>query len=207
MGLQTIVKVNKVTNLADARYCAGMGVQMLGFCLDKYQSNFIEPKKAQEIASWVVGVKVVGELTNELEIDLNDYPLAMIEVNNPQLINNLAQSEQHRNAPLIYKIVIDNVETLAHLNEVLNNYHAYVDYFLLESNLLSLSPQVTDLLKLLCASFPILLGFGVNKNNVLAILQDLKPTGFAFDASTTTSVGMLNSEELIEILEILEVEE
>ncbi len=35
MALKTIVKVGNITNLSDARYCAVMGVDMLGFCLNK----------------------------------------------------------------------------------------------------------------------------------------------------------------------------
>jgi phosphoribosylanthranilate isomerase len=31
MPLKTFVKVGCITNLSDARYCAGMGVDMLGF--------------------------------------------------------------------------------------------------------------------------------------------------------------------------------
>jgi phosphoribosylanthranilate isomerase len=207
MGLKTIVKINKVSNLADARYCAGMGVQMLGFCLDKHQTNFIEAKKAQEIASWVVGVKIVGEISSEIASDLSDYPLAMLEVDNPQLINDLAQSEQHQHAPLIYRIVIDNEETLAQLSETLGTYHTYVDYFLLESSLLKLNPRIIAILSNLCASFPILLGFGIDKLNVIAMLNQISPRGIAFDAGKATNAGMLDFEELIEILEALEAEE
>ena len=32
--LKTIVKVSEVNNLSDARYCAGMGVEYIGFSMD-----------------------------------------------------------------------------------------------------------------------------------------------------------------------------
>lgn len=207
MSLKTIVKVSKVTNLSDARYCAGMGVQMMGFCLDKHSSAFVDAKKAQEIAGWVVGMKIVGEIAGHGLVDLTDYPLNMLEVDNPQLINTLVQSEEHQNAPFIYKITIDNLETLAFAGEVLEMYHAYVDYFLIESNLLTINAQVTELLKKLCATYSILIGFGIHKDNVFAVLDNISPAGIALKGGKETQAGIFDFEELVEILELLEVEE
>lgn len=48
--LITKVKVNRVTNLSDARYCAGMGVDFLSFPVAS-----VDPKTYQEITSWVAG--------------------------------------------------------------------------------------------------------------------------------------------------------
>jgi phosphoribosylanthranilate isomerase len=48
--LITKVKVNKVTNLSDARYCAGMGVDFLSF-----PAASVDPKTYQEITGWVAG--------------------------------------------------------------------------------------------------------------------------------------------------------
>ena len=63
MSLKTIVKISNVTNLSDARYCAGMGVDMLGFSMDADSPNYIDPKKFGEIRGWVAGVQIVGETT------------------------------------------------------------------------------------------------------------------------------------------------
>ncbi len=35
MSLNTFVYIRDVDNLSDARYCAGMGVDMIGFRLDR----------------------------------------------------------------------------------------------------------------------------------------------------------------------------
>ena len=48
MPLKTIVKVGSITNLSDARYCAGMGVEMLGFNVVAGHESFIDAKKYQE---------------------------------------------------------------------------------------------------------------------------------------------------------------
>lgn len=62
MPLKTVVKVGKISNLSDARYCSGMGVDMLGFRVLEGQQNYISPKLFQEIRGWVSGPKIVAEI-------------------------------------------------------------------------------------------------------------------------------------------------
>ncbi len=62
MPLKTLVKVGNITNLSDARYCAGMGVDFLGFNVIDGQSQFIPVNTFQEIRGWVSGPRVVAEL-------------------------------------------------------------------------------------------------------------------------------------------------
>jgi phosphoribosylanthranilate isomerase len=62
MPLRTFVKVGSVTNLSDARYCAGMGVDLLGFRVVEGQENYIKPSQFQEIRGWITGPLVVAEI-------------------------------------------------------------------------------------------------------------------------------------------------
>lgn len=48
--LKTKVKVGSVTNLSEARYCAGMGVDFLSFPVSS-----VDPKMFQDITGWVAG--------------------------------------------------------------------------------------------------------------------------------------------------------
>ena len=61
MPLKTLVKVGSITNLSDARYCAGMGVDFLGFRVIEDTENYIEPGLYQQIRGWVSGPKFVAE--------------------------------------------------------------------------------------------------------------------------------------------------
>lgn len=56
------VKVGNITHLSDARYCAGMGVDLLGFSVIEGQENYISPKQFQEIRGWISGPGVVAQL-------------------------------------------------------------------------------------------------------------------------------------------------
>lgn len=62
MSLKTIVKVSHVSNLSDARYCAGMGVEMLGFRVIPGADRYISPEVYQEIRGWISGPDIVAEL-------------------------------------------------------------------------------------------------------------------------------------------------
>lgn len=62
MPLKTVVKVGNISNLSDARYCSGMGVDMLGFRVLEGQQGYISPKLFQEIRGWVSGPKIVAEI-------------------------------------------------------------------------------------------------------------------------------------------------
>lgn len=50
MALKTTVAVGNITNLSEARYCAGMGVQYLCF-----PAHRVDPKIFKEITGWVNG--------------------------------------------------------------------------------------------------------------------------------------------------------
>ena len=61
MALQAPVYAGNITNLGDARYFAGMGVQWLGFQIDPNKKSYLSPQKFKEIAGWVTGPELVLE--------------------------------------------------------------------------------------------------------------------------------------------------
>ena len=78
MALRTFVKVSTISNLSDARYCAGMGVDLLGFCTIEEQDDYMHPARFQEIRGWVTGPKIVAEVyglkdAGQLQRILDDY--------------------------------------------------------------------------------------------------------------------------------------
>jgi phosphoribosylanthranilate isomerase len=90
MPLKTLVKVGKITNLSDARYCAGMNVDMLGFVTVQSQENYLSVKDYQDIRGWVSGPKVVAEVygvktTEELSSILENYRPDYLELSTQEL--------------------------------------------------------------------------------------------------------------------------
>ena len=62
MPLRSLVKVSHLSNLSDARYCAGMGVEMLGFHVIPGSDRYMAPSVFQEIRGWIAGPRIVAEL-------------------------------------------------------------------------------------------------------------------------------------------------
>ncbi len=84
MALKVTVKVSAITNLSDARYCAGMGVHMLGFVTVPERQGYVEPKAFQEMRGWFSGPQVVAEIygigvRSKLEKILEDYRPDLLE--------------------------------------------------------------------------------------------------------------------------------
>ena len=63
--MATKIKICGITNLADARYCAGAGADYLGFIQYKPSPRYIDPKLAHDIIEWVHGSESVGVFVNE----------------------------------------------------------------------------------------------------------------------------------------------
>lgn len=84
MALKTLVKVGSITNLSDARYCAGMGVDFLGFRVVQGEANAMAAKTFQEIRGWIAGPQIVAELyglrdRQQLESILTDFQPDFLE--------------------------------------------------------------------------------------------------------------------------------
>jgi phosphoribosylanthranilate isomerase len=78
MPLKSVVKVSHVSNLSDARYCAGMGVEMLGFQAISGHEHYIPAEIFQDIRGWISGPAIIAELYGlssraQIETVLNTY--------------------------------------------------------------------------------------------------------------------------------------
>ncbi len=59
------LKFSAITNLSDARYAVCAWADYVGFCFDTNKPEYIEPKKAKEIAGWINGSVIVGEFGHQ----------------------------------------------------------------------------------------------------------------------------------------------
>lgn len=54
----SLIAISSLNDLQDARYCAAMNVDFIGFSLDKDAPNAINPQKVREIAAWLSGPRI-----------------------------------------------------------------------------------------------------------------------------------------------------
>lgn len=56
--------VSGISNLSDARYCAGMGVAYLGVCADPNELAYLTVDKFKEIKGWLSGISWILEMAS-----------------------------------------------------------------------------------------------------------------------------------------------
>ena len=205
MNLKTLVAVNNINNLSDARYCAGMGVDILGFCLSEGQTGYLAPTAIKEIASWVSGVKLAGEFLNEPVDLINELVevcgLHLVQLNLPYLLDDISRIK----VPVIQRIVVNKDTDESHLIESLRIYQNQIRYFLISTNdFTAIDETNIQFLTDLANQFPVLLGFGISKNNILNTLQKINPAGIALLGGHEIKPGLKDFDALSEILEELE---
>lgn len=202
MSLKTIVKVSQINNLSDARYCAGMGVEMLGFSVDESLNNFVSPQKLNEIRSWVTGVQIGIET---LSTDINDI-VEKIEIYNPDFIQiadpYLLTSLKAKTDKAIV-LSIEACQDADTIDIILQKCKSLVNYFLLESNTLNhFDGDWPDFINLLTPQYPILLGFGITPQNAASF----STAGIALHGGTELRPGFSDFGDLMDILEALEID-
>lgn len=194
MALKTLVKVGKVSNLSDARYCAGMGVDMLGFCVAAGDANYVSPDSFKEIRGWFTGPLVVAEaygVQSEAEFTeiFKNYHPDFVELSFAEL--------QHYSAeynPFI--LSISQQDWKAHEAEILKK-KSQIAYVLI--------PETSDnkFIESLRNQFKVLVKIS---NQIVGDLIN-QVHGIALEGSNEEKPGLKNYDQLSEILEKLEVDD
>lgn len=204
--LTKTVKISNVTNLSDARYCAGMGVEMLGFSIDEDSPNYISPKKFEDICSWLAGVTLVAETAQtDPETILNalsEYPVHAVQVADPGLLNYL---HSELNLPLLLRVSVDIYDS-GEIVPILSRYEGQVAHFLLESdNDAELTEAWMQVLSTIEVDYPVLVGFGLDNEFTVSALTELLPNiGIALRGSEEIRPGYKDFGSMMDILEALE---
>ncbi len=206
MALKTLVKISNVTNLSDARYCAGMGVDMLGFSMDADAPDYVDPQKFAGIRSWVAGVQIVGETRStdpdQIEQLLETYQPDALQVDEAALLPYLHTFGK----PLLLRIDLAQV-TLNQLETLIQISAAGADYLLLETDApVHLDADLKATLSRVAARFPVLLGSGITTDTIHELLAELPLHGVALRGGNEERPGNKEFGELMDILETLEVE-
>lgn len=205
MSLITTVKINSITNLSDARYCAGMGAQYLGFNFSMGHKSYIAPEVFREVTSWVSGPEFIGEFEDaepsyihKLATELN---LDGIEVTAKEHLQELSPSGK----TVILKIDLAQYASRSALENYLDSAGNLVNYFLFMESRQSKILQA-DIYPL-SRQYPILLGYGINSSSIRNLIKQTGIRGIAVEGEIEEKVGFKDYDRLAGILEALEEEE
>jgi phosphoribosylanthranilate isomerase len=191
MALKVPVKVGNITNLSDARYCAGMGVDLLGFTVVPGKEGYVEPRQFQEMRGWFSGPQVVAEAYGA--DDLND----IINQYQPDLIELSVEDMLVLNPIAIKLVVAISAEGLERHRQIIDQYKPDIAYLLVPET------QSIDELRKLASEFQVLVD---NAGDNISELIEIPRVGVALKGSAETRPGYKNYDELARVLAFLEEE-
>ncbi len=208
MSLKTFVKISGINNLSDARYCAGMYVNLMGFNLEQSHENFISPEKYKEITDWLSGLEYVAEFEtahpDTILSTLQNYEsIQFIEIQEEIHLKMLVNSGYG----LILRVKLDEEQDLDTLIAKADSYKDFGVILHLTSDLLKLTTDSTEKIKSLATQCDVLLGFDLEAESVEGTLQATGVKGISLQGGDEIKPGLKDFDELADILEALEVED
>jgi phosphoribosylanthranilate isomerase len=197
MNLKTKVAVGGVTNLHDARYCAGMGVDWIGFPLDPALPSYLGKEAFEEIAGWITGPVLLGEVASAQGLELGQFPVDGLITNHDSVLE-WAEGK----LPVVWRISLDLIESPALLEAILLRYADRVEWFWVDTSEAWPEGRLAWV-QALSARFPVVLGARFTPDTALEAAQS-GLFGLALATGTEIRVGLNDFDALAEVLEALE---
>ncbi len=199
MSLKTFVKVSNVTNLSDARYCAGMMVDVIGFNVDPTSSERMSPEDFKEITEWVAGVKYAGEFEDSSKDTicdaLNHYPLDYIQIADYSAV----ETVHLLGKPIIFKLSVDSAAELQALKGKLSYLDELVDLIVIRSNDPALYDSIDSQIGYYNGNVKLLKGYGLTETEHLS-----KYPGLELEAEREERPGFKDYGAVMDVLEAIE---
>ena len=191
MPLKSVVKVSHLSNLSDARYCAGMGVDMLGFRVKPGREHYMEPGVFQDIRGWISGPKIVAELygissADEIRTVMQSYSPDYFELS----LDEFREHEGNLTLPCI--VYLSSPADAARLTTKEKISHLLVD-------------EGTDCSEISSVQLPVLINIKSLENLKAKLAADCFH-GYVVEGPRELRPGITNYDQLGIILEALEEE-
>jgi phosphoribosylanthranilate isomerase len=207
MALNTFVKISNINNLSDARFCAGMGVDLLGFNIDQQTKDYIHPDKFNEIVEWISGVEFVGEFTTDnfqnISNTIGQYPVHYIQYCFPELANAILSL----GLEAIYKTTLPAYSALPEFMKTLRYMNDKVNHIILDGIDDFNDPDTVKILHLVSKEIPVLISGNISVKNVLNLQKTFNIHGLSLPGGNEIKPGYRDLDELTDILEKIEVDD
>lgn len=195
------LKVCGITDLADARYLAGEGVDYLGFIQHEESPRYIAPERVAEMLEWIYGPAPVGVFVNKPAEDVNetveavDFEVVQLHgTEPPELCAAVERS-------VIKAIRVRHDAASDQLRPLMEPYAEVVDYFLLDTHHSSVWGGTGEsfnwhLARELAREFPLFLAGGINADNVTRAVQTMRPYAVDLSSSLESAPGRKSFEKI-----------
>ena len=204
MALTTFVKISTISNLSDARYCAGMGVDQLGFNFDPTSEEHITTELFSEIKNWIAGVQFVGEFGNATAEQITelqkDLPIELIELSNLRAVEKVHLLGK----PLSFRLSIDHQVHLQDLSGTLSYLDELVDQIVVESSSPEFFVDIKTEINFYNGRLKLLKAFNVHADSIHQIGNF---SGIEMQGTPEKEPGLKDYGQVMDVLEALEDED
>ncbi|MEP5612300.1 MAG: hypothetical protein ABJP45_08620 [Cyclobacteriaceae bacterium] len=201
MPLKTFVKISNVSSLSDARYCAGMGVDILGFNIDPASPSRISPEDFKEITEWVAGVEFAGEFdsanADEIKAAVRDYPINYIQVSDQSLVEKIGLL----GIPIIFVAAVDERAHLSKLGEMLSYLDELATIVILKTSNPELGDELDKSISFYNGNIKLVKGYQVTPSESIH-----KFPGLEMQATREEKPGFKDYGEVMDVLEVLDAD-
>jgi phosphoribosylanthranilate isomerase len=191
---QPIIYVERITNLSDARYCAGMGADMLGFVVNPADVDYVSPKHYQDMVGWISGPKRVAQIAGaegiSLEEVINNYKPDFIHIEWTRSEINLPD------LPLLLEMSFTDLKS--YLIQ-----HPYQHHGIAHLIITNFPPEARHS-KLPVIERSVLLSLAAKEDAVVELLEQTGVNGLVLQGSRELAPGLKDYDHLSRVLEVLE---
>ena len=189
------IKASRITNLTDARYFAAKEVEFLGFNLEEGTEGYLDPMYMKAIREWVQGPLITGEFSRASMAYVREA-VTFFGLDAVQLSSGYAtQLDQLTNVTIILEAGAGQLADLDFFRKAA----PFVRYFLVKTD----ATDAPDVLKKICAEYPVLLQTDAPAAQLTALLGTLHPAGLSLVGGEEEQVGVKSFDEIEEIFEVL----
>ncbi|HCR55195.1 MAG TPA: hypothetical protein DIW27_12315 [Cytophagales bacterium] len=197
MLLKTKVKVGNITNLSDARYCAGMGVDLLGFPIGNGEGQ-ITFDMFREIAEWVAGPAFTLEYTDQMDAEMLEKVTQSNTIQHVQL--NVSQLKALGTNKNLKSILLEiKLADWPGISQLLEEYP--ISYLVLTETKIIDWKEIGNLNSII----PLLIPHSLIPSETTDI-STLPVTGIVLEGTAEDKPGQKDYDHLASVLESLEVE-
>lgn len=205
MSLKLSVKVSNITNLSNARYCAGMGVEYLGFDLNESSPNYISPSQFGDMVSWVTGVTHIGEFDSrasaaDIKLATQNYKLDGLQIEDIGLLEELSELSM----PIIFKVALNDEKAIERFLKEVDAITPYTEQILIASSNSDLYSQIDHEISSMENKAQWIRAFDVSLTSIETLLnQKIYPT-IELQGIDEDRPGFNDYGDLMDILEVIE---
>jgi phosphoribosylanthranilate isomerase len=185
--MRTKLKICGITDLADARYLAGEGVDYLGFVQHEDSPRYVVPSLVSDMLEWLYGPESVGVFVNKSAEEVNQIAATAgfdyVQLHGEESPETCRAVER----PIIKAIRVRHDASSDQLRAIMERYDGLVEHFLLDTHNSSVWGGTGEsfnwrLARELSTDYSIFLAGGIDAGNIERAVKTMRP--FAIDLSS-----------------------